>query len=116
VDSNYWRKNNMGNIEIAKNTTIRLLEDVSSLDLDYAMISSGTLGKIEDFEINPHTKEIIGYYATIYWTYEEYLYLDPWEFDVIDEWEEGYFNLQLVKGYIKTLFLRMSSRFSSATQ
>lgn len=82
----------MDNFEIPKSTPIQLLVDIPSLDLDGAMIPSGTLGTIEDFEINPHTTEIIGYYAKIYWMYEEYLYLDLFEFEVVDQvdrWENS---------------------------
>lgn len=87
----------MNNLEIPINTIIELVEDIASLDLDYMMIPSGTLGKIEAYERNLHNGEIIGYYATIYGVYEEFLYLDPWELEVADEWVDRFVDSILIR-------------------
>jgi tetratricopeptide (TPR) repeat protein len=85
----------MGNLEIPKNTSIRLVEEFPSLDFDYMIIPIGTLGTIEEVERHPGTNEIIGYYATIHALSEEYLFLDPWDFEVVDLWEEGFYDFNL---------------------
>ncbi len=80
----------MSNFEVPKNTSIRLVEDISSLDFDDMMIPRGTLGTIVDFERHPVTNEIIGYYANIYALSEEYLCLDSSEFEVVDESDDDF--------------------------
>ena len=71
----------MDNLELPKNTPICLLEDIPSLAISYMRIPVGTKGYIVDYERHPIDNEIIGYYANIYGIYfEEYIYLDRWEF------------------------------------
>lgn len=74
----------MKEIKIEKGTKVRLLDETESLACEYWPIPAGTYGTVIDF-VRDVNGDIDYYYIMVHGVWEEELYFDRWDFEVVSD-------------------------------